>query len=142
MGAFNMNKYNDIEVIINNKRYTLCGYESEEYLQKIATYINSKHNEFKNKDAYKFLDADLKNIMVQINIADDFHKTKEKVKEIEADNEAKSNEIFDLKHELVTTQTKLEMAHKDIENLKAEINEAQKKIVRLETELMEARKLR
>ncbi len=137
-----MNKYNDIEVIINNKRYTLCGYESEEYLQKIATYINSKHNEFKNKDAYKFLDADLKNIMVQINIADDFHKTKEKVKEIEADNEAKSNEIFDLKHELVTTQTKLEMAHKDIENLKAEINEAQKKIVRLETELMEARKLR
>lgn len=137
-----MNKYNDIEVIINNKRYTLCGYESEEYLQKIATYINSKHNEFKNKDAYKFLDADLKNIMVQINIADDFYKTKEKVKEIEADNEAKSNEIFDLKHELITTQTKLGMAQKEIEELKAEINEVQKKIVRLETELMDARKLR
>jgi cell division protein ZapA len=142
MGAFNMNKYNDVEVIINNKRYTLSGYESEEYLQKIATYINSKHNELKNKDAYKFLDSDTKNIMVQINIADDFYKTKEKVKEIEADNETKSNEIFDLKHELVTTQTKLEMAYKDIEELKKEINEAQKKIVRLETELMEARKRR
>lgn len=50
-----MNKYHDIEVIINNKRYTLSGYESEEYLHKIASYINNKHNEFRNKDAYKFL---------------------------------------------------------------------------------------
>ena len=32
-----MNKFNDIEVIINNKRYTLSGYESEEYLQRVAS---------------------------------------------------------------------------------------------------------
>lgn len=137
-----MNKFNDIEVIINNKRYTLSGYESEEYLQKIASYINSKYNEFRNRDAYKFLDADLKNILIQINIADDFHKAKEKVKEIETDNETKSNEIFDLKHELITTQTKLTLAQKDIEDLKMEINEAQKKMVRLETELRDVNKQR
>lgn len=134
-GANEMNKYNDIEVIINNKRYTLSGYESEEYLQKIASYINSKHNEFKNRDAYRFLDSDMRNILLQINIADDFHKTLQKVKEIEAENDAKSKEIFDLKHELITTQTKLGSAQKEIEELKREINEAQKKIVRLETEL-------
>ena len=55
-----MNKFNDIEVIINNKRYTLSGYESEEYLQRVASYINNKHNEFKNKDVFKFLDSELK----------------------------------------------------------------------------------
>lgn len=137
-----MNKYNDIEVIINNKRYTLSGYESEEYLQKIASYINSKHNEFRNRDAYKFLDSDLKNILIQINIADDFHKTKEKVKEIEAENDTKSNEIFDLKHDLISTQTKLSSAEKEIEDLKREFNESQKKIVRLETELRDAEKKR
>lgn len=135
-----MNKFNDIEVIINNKRYTLSGYESEEYLQKIASYINSKHSEIKNRDAYKFLDTDLKDILLQINVADDCFKARDQVKEVEADNEAKSNEIFDLKHELVATQSKLSSALKDIEGLKLEINEAQKKIVRLETELNDAEK--
>ena len=36
-----MNKFNDIEVMMNKKRYTLSGYESEEYLQRVASYINS-----------------------------------------------------------------------------------------------------
>lgn len=133
-----MNKYHDIEVIINNKRYTLSGYESEEYLQKIASYINSKHNEFKNRDAYKFLDSELKNILIQINIADDYHKTLDHIKELDTDNESKNKEIFDLKHEVISAQTKLETASRDMEELKREIYEAQKKIVRLETELKDA----
>ncbi len=135
-----MNKYHDIEVIINNKRYTLSGYESEEYLQKIASYINSKHVEFRNKDAYKFLDTDLKNILMQINIADDYYKTRDRIKEIEKDNETKSNEIFDLKHEVISTQTKLDSTLKEVEELKKELYEAQKNIVRLETELSDYKK--
>jgi cell division protein ZapA len=75
-----MKKINDIEVIINNKRYTLSGYESEEYLQKVASYINNKYNEFKNRDAYKFLDSELRHIMIEINIADDYFKEKENLK--------------------------------------------------------------
>lgn len=137
-----MNKYHDIEVIINNKRYTLSGYESEEYLQKIASYINGKHTEFRNKDAYKFLDTDLKNILMQINVADDYFKAKFKINELETDNEAKSNEIFDLKHEMIMTQTKLDAALKEAEEAKKELYEAQKKIIRLETELAEAEKKR
>lgn len=133
-----MNKYHDTEVIINNKRYTLSGYEGEEYLQKVASYINSKHNEFRNRDAYKFLDSELKNILIQINIADDYYKAKDKIKENEADNESKSKEIFDMKHELISVQTKLDSAHKEIEDLKRELNETQKKVIRLETELNEA----
>lgn len=135
-----MNKYHDIEVIINNKRYTLSGYESEEYLQKVASYINSKHTEFRNKDAYKFLDSDLKNILMQINIADDYHKIKFKNKDLETENESKDNEIFDLKHELITAQTKLDAAQKEITELREELYETQKRIVRLETELSEAEK--
>ena len=137
-----MNKYHDIEVIINNKRYTLSGYESEEYLQKIASYINSKHTEFRNNDAYKFLDTELKNILMQINIADDYYKTRDKMKDIEKENEAKSNEIFDIKHELIATQTKLDSVQKEIEELKKELYEYQKKIVRLETELIDVEKKR
>ena len=137
-----MNKFNDIEVIINNKRYTLSGYESEEYLQRVASYINNKHNEFRSRDAYKFLDSDLRNILIQINIADDYHKAKEKVKELEDENNQKSNEIFDLKHELIAAQTKLHSAEKEVETQKNEMNEYQKKIVRLETELQDVERKR
>lgn len=137
-----MNKYHDIEVIINNKRYTLSGYEGEEYLQKIASYINSKHAEFRNKDAYKFLDSDLKNILMQINIADDYYKTRDKIKDFEKELEAKGNEIFEMKHELISVQTKLDSAQKENEELKKDLYEYQKKIVRLETELSDAEKKR
>ena len=30
------------EVVIDGKVYTLSGYEGEEYLQKVASYINGK----------------------------------------------------------------------------------------------------
>ena len=33
---------NDIEVVIGGKVITLSGSESEEYIQKVASYINSK----------------------------------------------------------------------------------------------------
>ncbi len=137
-----MNKYHDIEVIINNKRYKLSGYESEEYLQKIASYINSKHTEFRNKDAYKFLDADLKSILIQINIADDYFKTLDKLKEIQAENDAQSKEIFDLKHELISVQTKLSATEKEMDELRKQLYEEQKKLIRLETELSDVEKRR
>ncbi|HHX12234.1 MAG TPA: cell division protein ZapA [Clostridiales bacterium] len=136
-----MNQYHDTEVIINNKRYTLAGYESEEYLQRVASYINGKHNEFKNRDAYKFIDTDMRSILIQINIADDYHKAKDKIKEIEVDSESKSKEIFDLKHELISVQTKLNTANKEIEELQKELNETQKKVFRLETELDDTDKI-
>jgi cell division protein ZapA len=128
---------NNIEVIINNKRYNLRGYESEEYLQKIASYINNKHAELKKKDFYKMLDSDMKGILMEINIADDYFKVRNQLKEIETENETKSNEIYNLKHELVALHTKHDLKEKEIETLKQELNEAQKKIIRLETELMD-----
>lgn len=128
-----MNKKHDIEVIIQNKRYTLCGYESEEYLQKIASYINGRYAEYKEKDAYKQLDADLKNILLQINIADDYFKAKEKIAELKTMNDQKSQEIYDIKHEVIAAQTQLIDATNEVERLKKELADATKKIIQLES---------
>jgi len=137
-----MDKYHDMEVIINNKRYTLSGYEGEEYLHKIASYINGKHLEFRSKDAYRFMDAELKNILMQINIADDYFKMVDKMKEVQAESDAKSNEIFDLKHEVISIQSKLLSTERELESLQKELYENQKKMIRLETELGDADKKR
>ena len=45
-----MNEKTDVQVIINDKRYTISGYESSDYLQHIANYINEKLQSFKKQD--------------------------------------------------------------------------------------------
>ena len=53
-----MNTKNDVEVIINGRTYIISGYESSEYMQKIATHINSKYDEFKKSDSFPKLDQE------------------------------------------------------------------------------------
>ena len=43
----------DTEVIIGGKVFTLSGYESEEYLQKVASYINNKTAEYAKVESFK-----------------------------------------------------------------------------------------
>ena len=67
-----MKKRNDVKVVIGGKQYNMGGYESEEYLQSIASYINAKMNQLKNNGGVPKLDSDIANILLQINIADDY----------------------------------------------------------------------
>ena len=131
----NMNRRNDTEVIINNKQYRLTGFENEEYLQKIASFLNSKISEMKQSDVYKNLDNETKSLFLEINLADEYFKIKNKYEESEADSDSKSNEIYSLKHEIMNLQAKLENAQAEIEKQKELNIEEQKKNVRLETEL-------
>ncbi len=54
---------------------------------------------------------------------------------LESDIEAKDKEMYDLKHELISVQIKLENADKALDKLKEENKELQMKIVQLETEI-------
>ena len=54
---------------------------------------------------------------------------------LESDIEAKDKEMYDLKHELISVQIKLENAEKAMDKLKEENKELQMKIVQLETEI-------
>ena len=47
-----MNKKIDVEVVIGGKPYTLSGYESSDYLQRIAMHINGKIAEFRAQEGY------------------------------------------------------------------------------------------
>ncbi len=125
----------DTEVVIGGKVFTLCGYESEEYLQKIAAYINGKANEYNKVDSFRKQSIDMQNVLMQINVADDYFKAKKQLATMEEESEAKEKEIYDLKHELIATQIKLENLEKSLKTVKEEVNEKEKVIVRLETEL-------
>lgn len=107
---------NDTEVIIGGKVITLSGYESEEYLQKVASYINNKISEYARVDSFRRLPLDLQNVLLQINLADDYFKAQKRIEAIEEELEAKDRELYDLKHELIAAQIKLESKEKLIKS--------------------------
>ena len=78
---------------------------------------------------------DKQNILLQLNIADDYFKAKKQISILEEELQGKEKELYDLKHELISAQIKLENAEKQGKELQKQLNEDAKKIVRLETEL-------
>lgn len=130
-----MSSKTDTEVIIGGKVFTLSGYESEEYLQKVASYINNKIAEYNKNESFRRLTLDMQNVLLQLNIADDYFKAKKQIIILEEEIQTKEKELYNLKHELIASQIKLENTEKNIKNLQAEANENAKKIIRLETKL-------
>lgn len=127
------------EVVIDGKVYTLSGYEGEEYLQKVASYINSKINEFEAIDEYKHIQANMRNTLIQLNIADDYFKAKAQVEKLEKDIENKDKEIYDLKHDLISNQVKTETAETSVKELETQIKQLEEEKKRLEEENKELR---
>ena len=126
---------NDTEVIIGGKVLNLSGYESEEYLQKVAAYINSKINEYGKVESFRRAPVETQNLLLQLNIADDYFKAKKQISLLEDEISAKERELYDLKHELIASQIKLDNSEKSGKSLRHELDESNKKVIRLETEL-------
>lgn len=122
----------DTEVIIGGKVFTLSGYESEEYLQKIALYINNKVSEYSKFDSFKHQSLDTQNVLLQLNIADDYFKAKKQMEALEDEIDDKDKEIYNLKHDLIAAKIKLESMEKTMKAMQDEINQKDKEIVRLE----------
>ncbi|MCD8398216.1 MAG: cell division protein ZapA [Lachnospiraceae bacterium] len=130
-----MSSKNRTQVIIAGKIYTLSGYESEEYLQRVAAYLNGKISDFRNVDGYQRLSPDMRGILLNLNTADDYFKMKNKVEELEQDLSEKDRDIYELRHELITAQIRLENSEKQNQTLEDRNAELQKEIIRLETQI-------
>ena len=129
-----MAQKNDIKVVINNKVYTLSGQESEDYLQNVATYINGKIAECQSSEAYRRFKAEYQNVLLALNIADDYFKAKDQVNQMLTEDDDKDKQIYDLRHEVIEVQIKYESAQKMIEEYKEKISELQRQIIKLEAE--------
>lgn len=126
---------NNADVVIGGKVFRVGGYESEEYLQKVANYINGKIAEYTKEDSFRRMSPEMRANILYLNIADDYFKAKKLGDSLSEEIESKDKEIYDLKHELIATQIKADTSAKEVDELKKEINKYQKSIVKLETEL-------
>lgn len=91
--------------------------------------------EYGKVQSFKRQPLDTQNVLLQLNIADDYFKAKKQIGLLEEEIQGKEKELYNLKHELIASQIKLENTEKNLKSLQSELNESAKKIIRLETEL-------
>ena len=128
---------NTTQVLIGGKIITLSGYESEEYLQKVASYMNNKMTELGQLPGYSRQSVETKHTLLSLNVADDYFKAKRQAEIFEEDLEAKDREMYDLKHDLITSQVQLENARKDVALKNEQMDKLQNRREELEKELEE-----
>ena len=88
----------EAQVTIGGKTYTLSGYEN---------YLNKKIDELTADSEYTKLPADMRQILLNLNIADDYFKMMARNEELSALIDKKDNDLYDIKHDLVAAQMKL-----------------------------------
>lgn len=125
----------DTEVIINGKVYKLSGYEEEEYLQRVASYINNKISSFAESSNYARLNQEMKQLMLDINLADDYFKTRHQADLLELDLQEKELQMYDVKQDLVSAQLRVEALEQEVESLKRDLGEKEKEMIRLQAEM-------
>ena len=103
----------DAQVVIGGKTYTLRGYESEEYLLKVAEYINKKIDELGADPEFGKLPVDMRHLLLNLNIADDYFKAVSRTEELQGIIDKKENDLYDIKHELVAAQMRLKQLNAD-----------------------------
>ncbi|MEG0215375.1 MAG: cell division protein ZapA [Hungatella sp.] len=118
-----MTDKNYAEVLIDGKIYTLGGAEEEHYLQKVASYINEKISQLRRQEGFSKQSQEYQAVMVELNIADDYFKTKDQAMNAQKLKDDMERETYNLKHELVTTQMKLEAALHDLEEEKRAVQQ-------------------
>ena len=128
---------NTTQVLIGGKIVTLSGYESEEYLQKVANYMNNKLTELGQIPGYNRQALETRHTLLSLNIADDYFKAKRQAEMYEEELEAKDREMYDLKHDLINGQVELEKLKEAMAEKEQQLSLLQAKAQEVENELDE-----
>ena len=116
-----MAEKNYAEVIIGGKVITIGGKQDEEYLRKVASYLNGKIEALQKKGACKRLDPDTRAILTELNVCDDYFDTLDRLEDANRHVAELQEQVYELKHELAATQMKKE-------NIEKELSKAQERL--------------
>lgn len=103
---------NRVKISIDGKSFTLVGEESEEHMRQVASYIDEKMAEVREKAVAVTMDSSLAYVLTSINVADDYFKEKAYVAELEGKLQGLTARVQDLSAKL----EEAEKAREDAEN--------------------------
>ena len=126
-----MAKKNTADVLIGGKVYTISGYESTAYLQKVAAYLNEIEEQVSGMEGYRRLSSEEKQLLKNMNLADAYFKASDAIDQLEKEIEQKDKEIYGLKHDLIDAEMDKEKLQKQIRDLEARLKDEEKRQNRL-----------
>ena len=126
-----MAKKNTADVLIGGKVYTISGYESTAYLQKVAAYLNEIEEQVSGMEGYRRLSSEEKQLLKNTNLADAYFKASDARDQLEKEIEQKDKEIYGLKHDLIDAEMDKEKLQKQIRDLEARLKDEEKRQNRL-----------
>ena len=113
---------NTVEVVIAGKVFKISGFESAEYLHQVSVYINEKLAEFQKMEGYRRQTTDQKQLMLNMNLADDFFKAKRQADKLSAELEKKDREMYGIRHDLIEAQMDKEKLETEKKELKEKLS--------------------
>ena len=126
---------NTAQVVIGGKIITLGGYESEEYFQKVASYINNKTAELSEMPGYTRQPVETKHTLLSLYVTDDYFKAKKQAEIFEQDLQQKDQEMYELKHELIALRMKIEETEKNAQEAQQQKELLEGKVKELNDEI-------
>jgi cell division protein ZapA len=92
---------NEVEINVGGRNIRVAADENRDYIKALAAYINERTDELKNQAGFARQTRDMQSILLSLNLADDYFKAGQKIKDLEKQIEDQSRELYQLKHELV-----------------------------------------
>lgn len=123
-----MAKKNTAEVLIKGKIYTISGYESTAYLQKVAVYLNEMEDKVSQMEGYRRLGSEEKQLLKNMNLADEYFKAYDAKEQLEKELENREKEIYSLKHDLIDARMEKDNLMKRIQELEGELQNEKKQL--------------
>lgn len=123
-----MAKKNAAEVLINGKIYTISGYESTAYFQKVAVYLNEMEDKVSQVEGYRRLGPEEKQLLKNMNLADEYFKAHDAKEQLEEELENREKEIYSLKHDLIDARMEKDNLLKRIQELETELQNERKQL--------------
>jgi len=115
-------KSSQIDVLIGGKVFHLS-VSDPEYLQSVVSYLNKKISECKSSEGYRGLDAEYRELFLNLNIADDYFKAEKENAALKEKMEEMEKELYSIRHDAVSTRMKLENSLKQQEVLEGRVRE-------------------
>ena len=110
---------NKVEVVIDGEIITLKSAENEDYMQKLARYIDRKLALAKMNNANASINERIRTVYLAINVADDYFKAQERLDALEAEHE---KYILELGH----VQEENMLLNEKLHELQAQLNQARR----------------
>ena len=137
-----MEKQTYTKVVIDGKVYNLAGQEEEQYLQRLAGYVNHTIAVLKEQGGLQKQTTEIRNLMIFLQMADDYLKEKDAGAQKQQQLDELETQTYDIKHNLVTCRMQLEQLEsmkKESEQMKERLSYAEEKTADLQGQVADLR---